>query len=283
MKRLRYASDVHLEINAAHAVPHFIQGVEDEMMVFAGDTTVTTALRKRANDAGSRKHKGKFKALLEQITGFDKVFFLMGNHEHYRGHFQDSAAIMREFIYEDAGMPEDKFFVLDNDAHDLNESTILVGATLWTDMRRDNPDAHWLVGRGMNDFRLITYGDFMDQSTFTTYHAVEEHRMALAFIKKVAVENRDKRIIVATHHAPSYQSNGRAYNDSMIIDGYCSDLEDFILDHPNISDWIHGHTHVNVEYKIGQCRITSNMRGYVGYDHNTNFTADQFLEKFIEV
>ena len=215
---------------------------------------------------------------LNQVSGFDRVYFLMGNHEHYRGHYQSSPGILRQFIV-DNGFDPSKYVVLDNDSVALDDKTILVGSTLWTDM-------NWNVGRGMNDFRLIEYGPLDDVGmarTFTTEDAMAEHKKALAFITEVVEANPDKRIVVATHHTPSYQSNGRAYNDSTIIDGYCSNLEDFILDHPNITDWIHGHTHVNVEYMIGQCRITSNMRGYVAYDFSTNFTKDKFLEKCIEI
>lgn len=221
---------------------------------------------------------------LDQVSDFDQVFFIMGNHEHYHGHLQSSAMILREFI-KSHGFDSDKYVVLDNDVVRLRDDTLLVGATLWTDMRRDNPQSHLYVGRGMNDFRLIQYGDRDEVGMapiFTTYHALEEHRKSLTFIESVVGSNLDKRIIMATHHAPSYQSNGRAYNGSEIVDGYCSDLEQFIIDHPNITDWVHGHTHVNVEYEIGQCRITSNMRGYVAYDFGTNFTGEQFDNKFIE-
>jgi hypothetical protein len=266
-------------------IPEFLQGVEDESLICAGDTIVTAYLKRKRNDAGARSLKKLFVSFLEQVSGFDKVYFIMGNHEHYRGHLQSSPVILREF-FDYYGFDPKKFIVLDNDVVSLNDKTLMVGATLWTDMRRDNPQSHWFVGRGMNDFRLIEYGPQDDvgmASIFRTEDAVTEHKKSLAFITKTVEDNKDKRIIVVTHHAPSYQSNGRAYNGSEIIDGYCSDLEQFIIDHPNITDWVHGHTHVNVEYEIGQCRITSNMRGYVGYDFGTNFTSDQFLDKFIEV
>jgi predicted MPP superfamily phosphohydrolase len=280
-KRLRYCSDLHFEMQQNRVIPKFLQGVENESLICAGDTIAVKALRKNANDATSRSLKNLFKAFLEQVKDFDRVYFIMGNHEHYGGHYQSSAKIMRDFIA-DNGFSADKYVVLDNDVVPLDDKTLLIGSTLWTNMRNDHPDAHYFVGRGMNDFRLITYGDDPFQ-VFTTYHALDEHKKAMAFITDVVESNPDKRIIMATHHTPSYRSNGRMYNDSTIIDGYCSNLEAFIEGHPNITDWIHGHTHVNVEYTIGQCRITSNMRGYVGYDYTTTFDSKQFLEKFIEV
>jgi hypothetical protein len=48
--------------------------------------------------------------------------------------------------------------------------------------------------------------------------------------------------------------------------GYSSDLEQFILDYPQIKVWTHGHTHDTFDYMIGQCRVICNPRGYVGYE-----------------
>lgn len=298
---LKYVSDLHLEINrnatalieGEHvnvAVPPFLKGKKNEALVIDGDTIPTIFLQKKRTDKQSRQMQELFGLLCEQISGFGLIFFIMGNHESYHGYHTLSATFMRKYMYDVLGLDPKQFIVLDNDVYPLSEHTLLVGSTLWTDMRRDHPDAHQLVGRGMNDFRLIRnemlpgWDDDKPSNIFSTYRAAEEHRKSREFIQRVANENSDKRIIVATHHAPSYQSNGRAYQNSLIIDGYCSDMEDFILMHQNISDWIHGHTHVNVEYKIGYTRVTSNMRGYCAHDESAErFTEKQFKEKYIEV
>ena len=47
---------------------------------------------------------------------------------------------------------------------------------------------------------------------------------------------------------------------------YSSDLSEFILDHPEIKVWTHGHTHDNFDYIVGECRIICNPRGYKGYE-----------------
>jgi uncharacterized protein RhaS with RHS repeats len=44
--------------------------------------------------------------------------------------------------------------------------------------------------------------------------------------------------------------------------GYYSDLSEFILDHPEIVLWTHGHMHHTFDYNIGDCRIVCNPRGY---------------------
>ena len=54
--------------------------------------------------------------------------------------------------------------------------------------------------------------------------------------------------------------------------GYSSNLEEFILDRPQIISWHHGHTHDPFNYMIGSTRILCNPRGYFGYEA----VADQF-------
>ena len=61
--------------------------------------------------------------------------------------------------------------------------------------------------------------------------------------------------------------------------GYSSDLSEFILDHPQIKLWTHGHTHEDFDYLIGSTRIVCNPRGYINYEAS----ADKFTLKTVEI
>ncbi|MCX4026142.1 hypothetical protein [Spartinivicinus marinus] len=50
---------------------------------------------------------------------------------------------------------------------------------------------------------------------------------------------------------------------------YVSDLEILILRHQPTC-WIHGHLHNSVDYKLGNCRILCNPKGYPG-EENPHF------------
>ena len=63
---------------------------------------------------------------------------------------------------------------------------------------------------------------------------------------------------------------------------YSSDLSEFILDHPQIQAWVHGHTHYNFDYMIGSTRILCNPRGYVGYERGTQ-EEDPYHAQVFEV
>jgi hypothetical protein len=91
---------------------------------------------------------------------------------------------------------------------------------------------------------------------------------------------RSDRVIVVGHHSPSRQSTHPRYQTEFLMNGcYSSDLEAFILDHPEIRLWTHGHTHEDFDYMIGTTRVVCNPRGYVGYEAR----ADVWKPKLIEL
>ena len=69
------------------------------------------------------------------------------------------------------------------------------------------------------------------------------------------------RTIVVTHHAPSSRSIPPNNVGDVLSAAFASDL-DLMIQASRIPLWIHGHTHYNVDYKIGVTRIYSNQRGY---------------------
>jgi hypothetical protein len=69
-------------------------------------------------------------------------------------------------------------------------------------------------------------------------------------------------------------------HDTLMNGGYHSDLSEFILDHPQIKLWTHGHTHHPFDYVIGETRVVCNPRGYEndGYSEDTGWNPDILLE-----
>ena len=96
-------------------------------------------------------------------------------------------------------------------------------------------------------------------------------------------------MVVITHHAPSMQSIEKNYRNSELVASFASNLENFILDLPNIKLWCHGHIHTASDYMIGNCRIICNPRGYEAlHETHTDFKsefitdmklADEIIEK----
>jgi hypothetical protein len=167
---------------------------------------------------------------------------------------------------------------MEDDTKQIGDVTF-IGCTLWTDMNGSDPLTLHIVNSGMNDFQVIR-NDSQGYVKLRPAHVVSRHRSSLDYIKTVVQGNREKRYAVVGHHAPSKLSTHPRYADDIHMNGaYSSDLSEFILDHPEIKLWTHGHTHYPFDYMIGDTRIVCNPRGYIGYEPE----ADDFKLKYLEV
>jgi len=132
----------------------------------------------------------------------------------------------------------------------------------------------------MNDFRIIR-NDFRSYACMSALDVAVRHDKTLAYIKLIVEEHKDKKCVVVGHHSPSFQSCHEMYgNDHLMNGGYHSDLSEFILDHPQIVLWTHGHTHHPFDYMIGETRVVCNPRGYEndGYSEDTGWNPNILLE-----
>jgi Icc-related predicted phosphoesterase len=90
----------------------------------------------------------------------------------------------------------------------------------------------------------------------------------------------DRKVVVITHHAPSFNSITEEYRRPSSYHGnggYASELSEFILDHPQIKVWGHGHVHSRHDYTIGTTRVLANPRGYAGHEQCAeDFTVQSF-------
>jgi Icc-related predicted phosphoesterase len=80
-------------------------------------------------------------------------------------------------------------------------------------------------------------------------------------LKSQLDKNARETTVIVTHHAPSSRSIPSQHAGDIISAAFASDLEPLVRA-SRVPLWIHGHTHHNVDYKIGATRIYSNQRGY---------------------
>jgi hypothetical protein len=205
---------------------------------------------------------------------FPHVIYVAGNHEFYNGKFHKGIDYLRT---ECAAFPNVHF--LERDMKVIDD-VVFVGGTLWTDMNKGDPLTLHAVRDMMNDFRIIRN----DQKGYTPLKPMDvalRHRETLQYIKHIVSEHKDKRCVVVGHHSPSFQSVSEGYKHETLMNGaYHSDLSEFILDHPQIKLWTHGHTHHCFDYTIGETRIVCNPRGYHndGYSEDTGWDPNIILE-----
>lgn len=205
---------------------------------------------------------------------FPHVIYIMGNHEFYHGKFYAAIDYMREECakYSNVYMLEQDMKIIDD--------VVFVGGTLWTDMNRRDPLTMHAMKDMMNDFRIVR-NDRREYATMSALDVAIRHDKTLGYIKLIVQEHKDKKCVVVGHHAPSFKSVSPQYQTQTLMNGgYASDLSEFIMDHPQIVLWTHGHMHQPFDYVIGETRIVCNPRGYEndGYSEDSGWNPNILLE-----
>ena len=282
--KIKLVSDLHLEFSDIN-----IQNDQDyDVLILGGDIMIAQDLHDHiAADfnpysAGafadlSRKQERvrRFRDFFKRCSfQFPHVIYIMGNHEFYNGKFYASIDHMRD---ECAKYPN--VYMLEQDMKIIDD-VVFVGGTLWTDMNRRDPLTMHAIKDMMNDFRIVR-NDKREFAKMSPLDVAIRHDRTLGYIKHILSENKDKKCVVVGHHCPSKLSTHENYKDQYLMNGgYSSDLSEFIIDHPQIKLWTHGHTHHPFDYVIGETRIVCNPRGYEsdGYSEDSGWNPNIVIE-----
>jgi DNA repair exonuclease SbcCD nuclease subunit len=215
----------------------------------------------------------RFRDFLSRISlEFPHVIYVAGNHEFYHGRWLQTIEVLRS---ECSRYPNIHFLECDTK---VIEDITFTGGTLWTDCNKSDPlTLHSLVGI-MYDYTAIKNED-AGYTKLRPVHTSDRHDKTKKYIKNV-LDNTKGKVVVVGHHAPSSKSVHERYARDVLMNGaFYSDLSEFILDHPQIVLWTHGHMHDPWDYMIGDTRVVCNPRGYSGEERRAN----DFKLKYIEV
>jgi Icc-related predicted phosphoesterase len=281
--KIALCSDLHLEFEDINLV-----NTEDaEVLILSGDIMTAEDLHSHPEtsygmysninlqDLGRRQQVAlRFRDFLKRCSfQFPHVVYIAGNHEFYHGRWKASIDHLREECQKFTNV-----YFLENEMKVINDITF-IGATLWTDCNKGDPLTLNALTDMLNDYRVIRN----DEHGFTKLrpaHTMHRHRQTLSYLKTVLPDLKDSKVVFVGHHTPSHQSIHEKYRGQYLMNGgYHSELSEFVLDHPQIALWTHGHTHEPFDYMIGETRIVCNPRGYSGHDEH----ADSFELKYIEV
>lgn len=265
--KIRIFSDLHLDVN-------------DDYPFQLGDTETFTII---CGDISGYYEKTSCWLKKNIKNGI----FVSGNHivyneskhsiQYYINQFEQNYSLSASVSY------------LNNNYKIIND-IVFVGGTLWTDYKlldKNNPDMYmWFATKGLNDFRFGKFNpnfngnneDTKELRRLKPEDCAEMFQETLTTIDKISKKFSDKKVIVVTHHAPSILSVPSSRKNSETSPCYASNLEEFILAHPNIKLWFHGHIHYASDYEIGNCRVICNPRGYVKYGENRDFNQDFVVE-----
>ena len=139
----------------------------------------------------------------------------------------------------------------------------IIGATMLTDVRHDS---RYTVMQMMNDYKMSLYPNGNRLNVDTT--SAESNRVT-NFLVNAVTNNKDTNFIILTNHVayPCY-SYGRLGSTNGCGYSFTNNLENFILDNPNIKMWAFGHTLVPVDKMCGDCLLVCNPHGYLFFEQN---------------
>lgn len=259
--KIAIASDLHMEFSLCK-----IHNKENaDVLVLAGDILVAEYFKKKEGERHDLAQQWK-EWMKSVCSEFTHVVYVMGNHEHYMGCFDNTKNVLFENLH------SDNLYFVDKGGYVIDGVTF-VGGTLWTDINKRCPLTENVIRGSMNDYKEIFYKS--KGRLFNTMDSLKEHMDTLEVVKWTVTGQ--EKIVVVTHHAPSRQSISPHYKDSHYMNGaYASSLEEIMYTFPQIKLWVHGHIHDPVDYIINETRVVSNPRGY-------SSNAEEFELKYFDI
>lgn len=257
----RIVSDLHLEFNNNWRLPTL---PED------GETTLLLA-----GDISNIDHLDYYDGFFDDVCSrFKHVVYIFGNHEYYKGSLVNCLEKYKEHFKRHTNLN-----IFEKGVFEVND-VVIIAATLWTDMNKNDPHAKFQVQGRLNDYRTIRHGSkhLPYQKKLIPADTISIHYKHLDFIKTELNKYRteaNKKIIVMSHHAPSTLSIHDMYRGDVLNAAYYSDLSELIFEYsPEI--WVHGHCHHNFDYQLYDTRVICNPKGYAqhvfsdGYEIHEN-------------
>ena len=306
--KIAVTSDVHLEFGDLD-----IQNDQNaDVLILSGDICVATDLdmwdRRQSEMGFARRRSELFHGFFRRCAErFPHVIYVAGNHEHYHGDFATTVPDIKVKLAYIKNL-----HVLEREIKIIDDVTF-IGGTLWTDMNNGDALTLFHMRKMMNDFVCVKnslrpvyrtvplyqkdeQGQYVEDeqgnktqisvkkkqeaSRFSPEDAVDEHTKTKGYIQHIVEGRFDDKFVVVGHHSPSRMSTHPRYaHDTIMNGGYSSNMEEFIMDHPQIRLWTHGHTHDDFDYMIGTTRVVCNPRGYINYEPK----ASEWKLKTVEI
>ena len=262
--RVAYCSDLHLEFQSVK-----LENTDNsDVLILAGDICVAYQVFEPEVYNTTFSSEKIYNFFNDCTKNFKHVIYIAGNHESYRSDIDETLPYLKKCF---GDIPN--LYILDNESIELDGITF-VGSTLWADANKNDPTTLFLLNRSLNDFRCIGIGE----NTFSSKDMVKRFDVNKLFLSD-ALKDNTKTYVVITHHGVSEKCVSDEYTlDYHVNGGYRSILDGFIMDRPQIKNWIVGHSHSQLDVMVGDTRLLRNPRGYPNEK-----CFNEFILKYFEI
>ena len=238
--KIQYLSDIHLDVNRWTKYRFAKKG---NILMLPGDI------------GDPIKHE-YHKFLEHQAYRFKAVYFVAGNHEYYSKN--KTICEINEYIkdltkYINKKTVKNNLYFLNRDVSTINNDYVVLGCTLWTNIPKTYPNSFDNKNILNDDFKLITNEQISDINK----QDIEWLNEQIDYYK-----DKDRHVIIMTHHCPTKQLQANKYKTYMYPDKYYNSL-DYLMKKPVVA-WLSGHSHCikNIRVNNVYCGIYA-----VGYNN----------------
>lgn len=212
LMKIQIASDLHLEF------PENRRWLDENKLIPSGEVLIL------AGDIVALKHKDKAQPFYDYVRSqFKQIISIFGNHEFYHGEI--------DFAYPSYFKKMAENHLLLNNKSFVYKKVKFICSTLWSAVP-DN-DRFEIESR-MNDYHII-YQSKMEKIPLTTDHTNFFNKISLKFIQEELKKEFKGKIVMVTHHLPSYRCNAKKYTHSALNAAYVNDLDQLIQKNQQIS------------------------------------------------
>ena len=263
--RIQYVSDLHLEMYQKVPFPLLLKPVAP-YLVLAGDIGQPSCQ--------------SWRPFFEYVnSNWEHIFYVTGNHEYYSKHkdkwkyLEPTPFGIRHKEIKESLQEFKNVTLLDTDNpsfHLPSHNVTIIGNTLWSNIPKD---MEYEVVNSINDYNFIASDISTPLSTTVMNMMYIEHKRSL---EKELEAWPTAKIIIVTHHMPSYTLINPRYKNDPLNCAFASDCEELMRS--NVCVWIYGHTHNVAKILMGNTLTAVNARGY------PNEACDGFSpEAYIEI
>jgi hypothetical protein len=215
-------------------------------------------------DIGCAKDPEYLSFLERQLSKFQIVFLVPGNHEPFHSSWAATKQKLNQFEKEISIKHSEGnlglFVHMDQTRYDISPNTTILGCTLFSNI---SPSPKESVSLDFSDFRRIENWTVEDHNKAF----LEDLSWLNSQVKSITDTEPDRRIVILTYHSPttSPESINPAHSQSRVSSGFSTDLSgELCWTSRNVKVWVFGHTHFNCDFidNVTGKRVITNQRGH---------------------